>query len=109
MINRSAVLVRFKQPYINWAGSLNDSDILPDETCEPSMYLIPEYDNESHALELLEHAYGTIFECELNAWHTASENWPQERSFTMFLQWFDLTFASLIEDLCEGPIIADNQ
>ena len=107
MINRSAVVVRVKQPYITWAGSLDDSGILPSEKGEPSMYLMPEIDNESHAWELLEHAHDTIFECELEAWHRERDNWPQNRSFTMFRLWFDITFVSLIEDLCEGPIIND--
>ena len=106
MINRNAFLVRIKQPYITWAASLEDGDgALPDLCGEPSMYLLPECRNESHALELLAQAFDTIFEAELFAWYLEPSAWPQDRSLPMFHEWFELTYVSLIVDLCEGPII----
>jgi len=71
------------------------------------MYLMPEYDDDAEGRALLEHGYDAIFDAELEAWHTERSNWPKDRSFSMFLEWFDITLVSLIEDLCEGPIFDD--
>lgn len=109
MINRNAFVVRVKQPYIDWAASLDDSGVRPDSSSEPSMYLLPESHNEEHALELLADGYDSIFEAELFAWHTEPSGWPNARSFSMFREWFELTFVSLIVDLCEGPILDDEE
>ena len=108
MINRSAVIIRPKEPYIQWAARLDDSGILPSATAEPSMYLMPEYDDDAGAWALLEHAFDAIFDTELEAWHTEPTDWPKNRSFSMFRDWFEITFVSLIEDLCEGPIVNDD-
>ena len=69
------------------------------------MYLLPEFDDEPHAWRLLEHGYDAIFNAELDAWHRVQEKWPHNRSFAMFQDWFDVTFVSLIEDLCDGGIV----
>ncbi|MDB2687205.1 hypothetical protein N9Y42_08325 [Mariniblastus sp.] len=101
-------MVRIKQPYIDWAMTLDDSGVLPDLIGEPSMYLLPECLNEAEAFEKLSHGYETIFEAELFAWYTEPTSWPANRSFAVFQDWFELTFVSLIHDLCEGPILDDD-
>ena len=107
MINRNAFVVRIKQPYIDWAVTLDDSGVEPSLSSEPSIYLVPESLNSAEALELLPQIYEPIFEAELFAWHTVPAAWPSNRSLAMFNDWFELTFISLIEDLCEGPITKD--
>ena len=67
MINRNAVIVRPKQPYINWASQLDNSGIMPDQNDEPTIYLIPEYNDDSSAWAILEQIYDSIFDAELHA------------------------------------------
>ena len=105
MINRNAFAVRIKQPYLDWAATLDDSGVLPDLAGEPSIYLVPECHNEAEALELLPQIYKSIFQAELLAWHTEPSQWPDIRSLRTFSDWFELTFVSMIEDLGEGPIL----
>ena len=104
MINRSSVVIRFKQPYVDWASSLEDDSTIPDLDGEPSLYLLPEFTNMKHALELLRQGYQPIFDNELNSWYRLQSAWPKNRSFAMFCQWFDFTFVSLIEDLYDWPL-----
>ena len=54
MLNRSAIIVRPKQPYLDWALALNDSNVVPDRDGEQTIYLVPEYDDDSHAEQILE-------------------------------------------------------
>ncbi len=107
MINRSAVIVRPKQPYMDWASQLDDSGMMPDPNEAPTIYLIPEHDDDSAARVILEQIYESIFDAELHAWHTCTSDWPANRTFAMFRDWFDITFVTAIADLCEGPILND--
>ncbi len=69
MLNRAAVMVRPKQPYIDWAAGVDDSGLTPEEDDEPTVYLVPAYTDEDEAWEILEEVYETIFESELYNWH----------------------------------------
>jgi hypothetical protein len=107
MLNRSTVMVRPKQPYLDWAAQVDDSGDAPDPADERTVYLIPEYDDEDHAWELLEEIYPEIFENELYGWHTDEDAWPQERSFAMFQEWFEIELNPIVEDLCAYEILDD--
>jgi len=71
-INRSALLVRPKEPYLDWARNVDDDpfDAAQSLRGKTSVYLVaqdPEEREESAALELY---FQEIFESELEAWHT---------------------------------------
>ena len=104
MINRSAILVRPRQPYLDWAASLGDADLLPDPDDERTVYLVPSFEDDEQAEEVLARCYETIFENELFGWHTESEDWPQDRSLDLFQDWFDIEMDSVVEDLSAVPI-----
>ena len=98
MINRGSVLVRPKQPYIDWAAKLDDSGIVPDPEGERTIYLIPEYEDDVEAMEILGKSFETIFEKELCGWHTDESAWPKNRTFEKFREWFSFEFHSVVED-----------
>ena len=100
MLNRGALIVRPKQPYLDWAASLDDSGVVPDPEDEQTVYLIPEFDDDDEASEILEDIYAEVFERELHGWHTDEAAWPQNRTFAMFKEWFDVELHSVVEDLC---------
>lgn len=108
MINRSAVIVRPKQPYVDWATSLDDSEIKPKRDGEQTIYLIPEYGDDKESSKILELVYDLIFEQELHGWHRREDAWPKNRSLSLFLDWFDVEFHSVIEDLYDFPLLDDD-
>ncbi|MGI9303108.1 MAG: hypothetical protein ACR2RB_10425 [Gammaproteobacteria bacterium] len=108
MLNRSAVVVSPKQPYIEWAASLDDSGLAPSADDDRTVYLIPEYNDDVEAMEILSQAYDIIFEMELGAWHTEESAWPKSRTFAMFREWFEIEFYSLVDDLC-GYELSDDE
>ena len=69
MLNRGAVIIRPGQAYIEWAAGLDNSGIVPTVEGEHTVYLIPEYDDDLHAMEILSQGYEGIFEMELAGWH----------------------------------------
>jgi hypothetical protein len=108
MINRAVLIVRPKQPFLDWAAQLDDSGLLPNVEGEQTVYLIPEYRDDDEAQEVVEEIYSDVFENELFGWHTDESAWPAQRDFTTFLEWFTIELHSVVEDLCADEIIDDD-
>jgi len=83
VLNRGVVIVRPKQPYLDWAAGLDDSGIVPDSNGEQTVYLIPSYEDDEGAWEILATLHPAIFENELYGWHTDEAVWPKGRDFAM--------------------------
>lgn len=107
MLNRSAVIVRPKQPYLDWAKGLDGSNLDPSDLSERTVYLLPEYDDDVEGMAMLAKAYGLIFESELESWHLIEEDWPANRTFAMFRQWFEIEMHSMVNDLTGEPLVDD--
>jgi hypothetical protein len=108
MLNRAALIARPKQPYLDWAMSLDDSGLAPDPKGEQTVYLIPEYWDDDEAWQMLEQIYPSIFEHELHGWCTDEKMWPSPRTFAMFKEWFEIELHSVIEDCVDDAIIDED-
>ena len=107
MLNRGVLIVRPRQPYLDWAAGLDDSGLVPDPDDEQTIYLIPSFEDNEEAWGILEEIYAEVFERELDGWHTDETAWPQNRDFAMFKEWFDIELHSVVEDLSAEEIIDD--
>ena len=69
-LNRSAIVIKLKQPYLDWTKTLLDSEDVSLDTLnrENNIYLIQEYDNDAHLEEIVETIYDDIFVEELDSW-----------------------------------------
>jgi len=108
MLNRGVVIVRPRQPFLDWAAGLDDSGLVPDPNGEQTVYLIPGYEDDEGAWEILAILHPAIFENELYGWHTDEAAWPQERDFAMFKKWFAVELHSVVEDLCDFGIVDED-
>jgi hypothetical protein len=108
MINRCAVTIKAKEPFVKWLNSLPDAlDIKIDidrVNQETSVYLLQEYDYDDERESLLEHFYDLIFDEQLSSWWEAEEDWPARRTLSMFKQWFDVEFHSMVIDCVDAPL-----
>jgi len=107
MLNRSLLIVRPGQPFLDWAAQLDDSGVLPSVEGEQTAYLIPEFEDDEEAEQVLEAVFAEVFERELHGWHTDEDAWPQARTLGMFRQWFTIELHSVVEDLCADEIFDD--
>ena len=111
MINRSLVVVKVRQPFIDWLSGLPDPE--PADTTvanvneDSHVYLLPEWDTPDEAQELLRQCFDIIFENELAGWWTVEDDWPTKRTFKLFQAWFEVEFHSCLIDLVEGPLDDD--
>ena len=108
MLNRAVLIVRPKQPFLDWATQLDDSGIVPNADDEQTAYLVPEFEDDDEARRVLEDVFAEVFERELFGWHTDESAWPKNRNLLMFQKWFEIELHSIVEDLC-GYEIADDE
>jgi len=107
VINRTAVVIRPKQPFVDWLNSIPDEDIdftLERVSKDNITYLIPEYDNPDEALACIKEIYSYIFKFELFGWYTDEEPWPKNRTWKMFQEWFEIEINSEVFDLVDEAI-----
>ncbi len=106
VINRAVLVVRFREPFIRWAASLDEK--APAHAAglrtAVSVYLVPEDPSEEHETPPLEQFFETIFTRELKDWWEDESDWPTSRDFATFQAWFDVTGDSTVVDLGRGQI-----
>jgi hypothetical protein len=108
MLNRSAIVVKPRQPFLDWLHSADPTShrlTLRDSTREPTIYLIPECDTEEDVREVLEELCEEIFVAQLAGWFRDEQAWPQDLGFDAFCRWFDFQHHSMLVDLCDEPLI----
>jgi len=106
-VKRSAVTMRPKQPYLDWALGLPDPGegwTLDQLRSEPSVYLIRRYADDEDAVRALAEACEEIFFEELWAWHQDDRDFPERVSLEMLLQWFDVEFSSMVFDTLDDEV-----
>ena len=109
-VNRTAVVVLPGQPFLDWLHEADPTSLelnLEDLRREPTIYLLPESENEQEARKHLEILCGEIFREQLDGWYRVPSSWPKRRDFDAFDGWFDWSFHSAIVDLCADPLIQE--
>jgi hypothetical protein len=103
LVKRAAVTVTPKQPYIDWANSLDENGVKIGEDFQPErhVYLIGDvsdvfpFDRDV----IVRPYFKAIFEEELNGWHRRELEWPSRRTYATFLAWFEVEVHSMVLDL----------
>ena len=70
-LNRSAIVVRPKLPFLEWLHSADPTSAtltLADLALEPTIYLVPECADGEQERAALQTAFRTIFENQLDGW-----------------------------------------
>ncbi len=106
MINRGAVLVRYKEPFAEWINATKpegSEDLTLEELNEDrTIYLVD--DNDFEEIEQwLALNYQNIFETELEDWLTNEGQWP-ERTLEKFHKWCTVECHGVIIDTVGTPV-----
>ena len=101
MINRCAISVSYKQPFVDW---INSSDpysspnvSLVELNKDTNIYLIDAEDIEEQQTWLKANFLG-IFEEELQAWYVDPDLWPDDLTIGLFGQFFATQFHGMVFD-----------
>lgn len=103
-VDRIAAIIRPTERMLNWLkkqpgalDSISTEDIKKDCT----VLLIPRFDGPSQAKAYIREISRTLFEAELASWGIPESDWPTDRGFATFSQWFNVEFHSLIFDMLQ--------
>jgi hypothetical protein len=105
MINRAAIIVIPKQPYVDWANSLDDDGprlALNDPNWEYSIYLVRNVESDAAARNAVKRHFTEIFEHELASWDLDENAWPEKRDYRIFKKWFEVRASSIVLDFEKG-------
>ncbi len=113
MINRAAIIVRLKEPFIEWINEADPLDsrskISIEEANEDrTIYLIDDSEAE-HTEEWIELNFRQVFECELEDWYDDQSIWPKNIDRKLFDEWCELECHSIIVDTVGEPILDDGE
>ena len=111
MLNRAAMILRPAQPYLEWAKSLDHDGMVPDPSNEQTVYLIPQFESleDGEFWAFLNEHFDLFFTRELNNWRTREADWPQDRTLSMFRNWFHIEFHSIVHDVVDDILEDDDR
>jgi hypothetical protein len=84
MINRVAVLVRPKEPYLAWARQLDEEGPSIHEMAIEDLSAVYLMESADDPEPILRRRFGIIFEEQLESWHRIPGDWPLRRTYDMF-------------------------
>lgn len=99
-INRSAIIIKPLQPFLDWCANLYPDEI--EEMKTTNTYLISEGIEDVDVW--LKKKFDKIFSFELEFWHLNKKEWPQKRNYKMFQEWFQVDVSTMIYDFEKMPV-----
>jgi len=107
-VNRSVVIVRPKQPFLDWLrglpGHFDERFTLEQLQQNGNALLVPaEEDTDAISTFVLEQAE-KLFQAELADWCEDPTLWPQPLTAENFLQWFELSIYPIVTDIVDDPL-----
>ncbi|MHB8612319.1 MAG: hypothetical protein ACYDAL_07805 [Candidatus Dormibacteraceae bacterium] len=108
MLNRAALILRYRQPFVDWINATDPSPsshlvTLAEVSLERTIYLIEVEDEDALASWLRRH-HLEIFEEELSRWYTDPKLWPRDRSVKVLKEWCTLELHTVVLDFGDSPI-----
>ena len=115
MINRAAIILRYKQKAVQWINEADPTVEEPGITVEDAnndstIYLISDKDAEdaTDVERWLKDNYEALFEAELASWYNDKGLWPKKRTYNLFQEWFSIECHTVIEDTVDEPLVDED-
>ena len=115
MINRAAIILKYKDPAILWINEVDPYDDVPSISLEEAnvdrtVYLISDADADTPDTveQWIKLYHITIFETELEGWYTDPSLGPKKLTLTMFNEWFEVECHTVLIDTVGEPIRDDD-
>ena len=107
-INRSALVLHAKRPFLQWVNGLGAPPLTIDELRkDPSVYLIPGFEDDELTAKYLVREFDIFFQEQLSSWWIGEEHWPANRTFKLFEQWFDYNVHGLVFDAVKERLVRE--
>jgi len=110
MLNRTAIILRYKDPFVRWINEGDPHDDCPDIHVgqdEQTVYLIHQITYPEDVDEWIALNHELLFESELESWYTDEALWPKNRTLELFKEWVHVEYHSRVDDLVDAPLVDD--
>jgi hypothetical protein len=114
MLNRAAIILKYKEPAVKWINDADPSSKDPridgdDVNEERTVYLISDDDGDSSFTveRWIKLNWQALFERELDGWYTDPSLWPKRRTLKLFREWFDIECHTCLVDTVGTEIYDD--
>ena len=110
VINRLAVVVSLRQPFVDWINRVAERNgeehrvHIESANRESHVYLLEEFDDLEYVRERLEGLKPAILEAELEGWYRVPDLWPKDRSTDVFDQWLAAEIHTVVVDVERGRL-----
>lgn len=103
-LNRSAIILRARQPFLDWRNSFELKEGRKDYTLEeiredPKVYLVFGFKSAVHVRDSVMEEFNIYFTDQLVGTVTGEEEWPKNRTVEMFKEWFDIEVFTTVDDV----------
>ena len=103
--NRGVIQLVPTKLYVDWFNYVtNDGVKYSIDNLEPISFLIEDFETKHEFDDWLECNYQLLFEIRLNYACTNKSQWPETRTFPVFLTWFETYHSSMILELMSESI-----
>jgi hypothetical protein len=111
MLNRAALILRCRQPFVDWINAVDPSPAshtltLEEVNEEHTVYLV-EVEDSGELERWLARNHAEVFEIELNGWYTDPALWPRDRSLAKLREWCSLELHTVVVDTGASPLEDD--
>ena len=111
MLNRAALIVRYRQPFIDWINAVDPFPgshvlTLSDVNNEHTVYLV-EIEDGAELPGWLALNHRVLFEHELEGWYTDPTLWPKDRSLKVLERWCSFELHTVVVDTGSSPLADD--
>ena len=112
MLNRAALILRYKQPFLDWINAADPSSTshilsLAEVNQEHTVYLVEVEDEDELDAWLTRH-HKELFEGELSGWYTDPKLWPRDRSLKVLQEWRSIELHTVVVDVGDSPLEEDD-
>ena len=104
MLNRSAVVVRYRGAFRDWLRSIGVEEEEFDDHADKSVYLVAECNYPQDSEEILRESCSAIFYEEVSAWHLDPEQYPDFNDIDLFNEWFETEYFDMVSDALDEPL-----
>ncbi|MAZ39564.1 MAG: VacJ [Legionellales bacterium] len=102
VVDRIVAILRPTDKMLHWIKDLpNAPDIMTIKNLQTdcTALLLPPFESPRQADAYIKGIYEGIFESELISWGVPKEEWPENRTYPLFKQWFNTEFHSVLFDI----------
>lgn len=112
LINRGIVIIKPKQPFVDWLNQLPDADAENPYSLETlredrTVLLIPDMPSLEDMEAFINPLKPDLFEGELLNFTDEPKDWPEDLTAKRFDQWFELETHSMVYDAAAIPLTAE--